>query len=325
MISLESIKITSNEANQRLDRFLRKYLKDETLSEIYKMVRKKAVRVNGAKVRENYRLSEGDVVEIYGGHERGISDSIKVSDKDFSNVYEDENILIVSKPPKLILHPDAAHKENTLVDQVLYYLYKSGQYDPEKEMTFTPAAVNRLDLNTGGIVMFAKNYKSLQDLSTMVRERYVGKHYICVVKGSLSGSGEIRGYLAKDHKTNIVKIYDTPSENAREIHTRYNAIKSLNGYSLLEIDLITGRSHQIRAHLSSIGHPILGDMKYGDEKENKYFKKAFGLENQLLYAYKVTFNKTTDSFKYLEGMSFKSDLPALYGNIIKTLFDYKMV
>lgn len=318
---MDSIEIGANEANQRLDRFLRKYLKDSSLSEIYKMLRKKTIRVNGKKAPENYRLAEGDTVEIHIDTKMEAPGLIKEAGRDFSIVYEDDNILIADKPVELILHPDARHRENTLVDQVLYYLYQSGQYNPEDEKTFRPAAVNRLDLNTGGLVLFAKNYKSLQDLNEIIREKLMAKYYICVVKGEVEEEFDIKAYLIKDEKNNKVSISRDNVEGSKEIHTIVKPLASSGLYSLLEINLITGRSHQIRGQLSALGHPIIGDMKYGDKKENRYFKYAFNLENQLLYAYKVYFNDAYGNLAYLKGRTITSPLPEKYTKIIAEKFD----
>lgn len=324
VMDLYTIDITANEADQRLDRFLRKYLSDVPLSDIYKMLRKKVIRVNGRKAAENYRLSEGDVVEVYLEPRVKSKIDIRKSDREFSIIYEDDNILAVDKPAELILHPDARHKENTLVDQVLYYLYESGDYDPGNETTFRPAAVNRLDVNTGGIVLFAKNYRSLQDLNEMIREHQIDKYYLCVVKGKMSEKMEIKAYLTKDYKNNIVSISEKNTGAGKEIHTIINPLESTEKYSLVEINLITGRSHQIRAQLAHIGRPIVGDIKYGDAEINRYFKNTYRLHNQFLHAYRIYFNETPANLKYLKELSFKSKLPPSYCAIIKDLFQYSV-
>ncbi|HBM80728.1 MAG TPA: RluA family pseudouridine synthase, partial [Clostridiaceae bacterium] len=192
---MEKIIITANEANQRLDRFLRKYLKNVPLSGIYEIIRKKRVKVNGKGKPSNYRLNEGDMVELFFEGKMDASDGIRKSGMDFTVLYEDGNIMAVDKPAGLITHPDKNHKDNTLTDQVLYYLYGKNEYSPENEITFRPAAVNRLDINTGGIVLFAKNYLSLQNLNMMIRERYINKYYLCIVKGILKGEQDIEAYL----------------------------------------------------------------------------------------------------------------------------------
>lgn len=318
------IDITANEANQRLDRFLRKYFKDVPLTEIYRMLRKKTVRVNGYGKKENYRLTIGDTVEIplEKSHDKK-ADKIIEAGKDFDIVYEDENLLITDKPPGLIIHPDINHKENTLTDQVLYYLYKSGRYIPEVEKTFAPSPVNRLDVNTGGLVLFAKNYDALQALSEMVRERYVSKYYICAVRGIMKDS-EIKSNLIKDTDKNIVVISDKKVEGSKEIHTKFKTLRTSGDYSLVEVELITGRSHQIRAQLADTGHPIIGDTKYGDKNVNEHFKRTYKLKGQFLYAYRLVFDKTTGSFGYLKNHEFNAKLPKTYLKILGDLFKYGM-
>lgn len=318
------IDITENEANQRVDRFLRKYLKSTTLSDIYMMLRKKAVSVNGLKIKENYRLKVDDVLEINIESEERHTKKIKEAGRDFSSIYEDENLLIVDKPPGLILHPDVNHNGDTLVDQVLYYLYETGSYNPENELTFTPASVNRLDVNTGGIVLFAKNYVSLRHLNEVVRERYLKKYYICVVKGLIAEDRDIEAYILKDTKLNTASIFQDEVENSKAIHTYVRPLKTSEKYTLVEVELITGRSHQIRAQLSNIGNPIIGDVKYGDKNINKHFKDLYNLNGQLLYAYRVYFDKTLGSLKYLEGQSFTSSMPDMYKTIIKSIFNISM-
>lgn len=320
----QNIIITANEAEQRLDRFLRKYLTNVSLSDIYKIIRKNRVKVNGKKVKENYRLIEGDSIEININNIESSKEKIDKIHTNFTIVYEDKNILLIDKDTGTFVHPDKTHKENTLISQVIYYLYKSGEYNPEEEITFRPAAVNRLDVNTGGIIIFAKNYISLKELNKLIRERRIEKKYISVVKGKMDKSGELKGYINKDEVNNISKISDNKEAKGKEICTKYKCLKSSGEYSLIEIELITGRSHQIRAHLSSINHPIIGDMKYGDRNVNNYFKKEFGIKNQLLYAYSICFDEIGGSLDYLSGKRFFSKLPIEYVNVIKKVFDYSI-
>lgn len=322
MMFLDRIRIGLNEAEQRLDRFLRKYLTDMPLSDIYRLIRTGEIRVNGRREKENYRVRVGDAVELRFEHQKDDHGRIKSAGRNFSIIYEDENILLADKPRGMIVHPDSRHIDNTLADQVLYYLYSSRSYDPRRETTFRPAAVNRLDVNTGGIVMFAKNYGALQSLSLMVRDRLVGKYYICVVKGEITADGDVRSYLRKDTFKNRAEVFGSMVEGGREIHTRFHPIKSLNGYTLLEVGLLTGRSHQIRAQLAKLGCPIIGDGKYGDPDENEYQRKLFNLSGQLLYAYKVTFDDTAGNLGYLKGRSFYGRVPDDYRRIIERLVEY---
>jgi 23S rRNA pseudouridine955/2504/2580 synthase len=315
------IKITSNEANQRLDRYLRKYLKDTSLSEIYRMIRRKDISVNERRVKENYRLIEGDALRLPGNRKDCGDTEVKKCSRDFAIIYEDDNVIIVDKPPGLILHPDEKHRENTLTDQVIFYLYETGQYMPGEERTFRPASANRLDVNTGGIVLFAKNYSSLQCLNEIIRNRFLEKHYICIVRGHFEGFRDIKAYICKDEWENISKISYEPMPGCREIHTGIKHMVSLNDYSLLEVNLFTGRSHQIRAQLSSIGYPIIGDGKYGDSETNSHFRSAYNLRSQFLYAYKVIFKGDLGMLDYLDQMEFSSKLPGSYRHIMEELFN----
>ncbi len=317
---MEKIIITANEANQRLDRFLRKYLKNVPLSGIYEIIRKKRVKVNGKGKPSNYRLNEGDMVELFFEGKMDASDGIRKSGMDFTVLYEDGNIMAVDKPAGLITHPDKNHKDNTLTDQVLYYLYGKNEYSPENEITFRPAAVNRLDINTGGIVLFAKNYLSLQNLNMMIRERYINKYYLCIVKGILKGEQDIEAYLLKDEKSNMVDVSPKKEKGGKYIHTYIKTIKTGDKFTLAQIGLITGRSHQIRAQLKEIGHPIIGDIKYGDETSNDYFKKNYGLHSQFLYAYKIVIERGCGNLDYLSGKEIYSKLPPDLNKITMDLF-----
>lgn len=321
---LHNIIIGENEAGQRLDRFLRKYLKHTPLSDIYKLIRKKEVRVNGKGARENMRLDTGDVIEFRYDFTPLEAPAVKMAGRDFSIVFEDENLLVVDKPPGLILHPDISHGEDTLVDQVIYYLYESGSFNPGDEKTFRPAAVNRLDLNTGGLVIFAKNNRSLQALNEMIRGRLVEKRYLSIVKGNFEGEREIKAYLIKDRDNNTVSISENFTDGAKEIHTKIVPIKSSNGYSLVEVELITGRSHQIRAQLAAMGHPIIGDVKYGDRMENKRFRESFGLSHQFLFAYKLQFLEGAEGLEYLKELKLKMHMDSNYRKIIKHMFDMSL-
>lgn len=325
-MEFHKIKIGENEAGQRCDRFLKKYLHNSSRGNIFKMLRKKIIRVNGKKTRENYLLQIGDIVEFrlnvdtlseLTGKKTTVNKDIVPN---FTVIYEDSNILIVNKPAGVIVHPDQKHHTNTLVDMAAKYLYDKGEYDPREEVTFSPASVNRLDLNTSGMVVFAKNYKSLQILNELMRKDKIQKLYLALVKGSLPGTGEIRGYLQKDPQTNKVSVSQlsqgTKKIKAREIVTRYKAIKSYPAYTLLEMELVTGRPHQIRAHLQSIKHPLAGDPKYGDSTWNDYLRKKYGLKRQFLHAHSLSFGECTGILKHLTGRTFNCALPGELKKII---------
>ncbi|MCT4619997.1 MAG: RluA family pseudouridine synthase [Marinisporobacter sp.] len=326
---MREINIGKNEENQRIDKFLRKYMAKASLSFIYKMIRKKNIKVNKKRTENQYILKEGDRIQLYLSEEtiEGFIEKkeIKKVEKSFEVIYEDKNILLVEKPQGLLVHEDLKENTNTLVNQAIKYLYDHKEYDPDVEKTFVPASVNRLDRNTSGIVMIGKNNETLQNLNEMIRQKnYVRKYYLTIVKGKLTGRKELKGYLMKDEKTNKVKISDSKKQGAKEIHTIYRMLQTNGQYTLIEVEIITGRTHQIRAHLSSIGHPLVGDFKYGNMKINQLFKKRFGLTHQFLHAYKISFEKCIRNLDYLKGKSFCSDLPQSLEKIKIDLFKPKL-
>ncbi|WP_129596126.1 RluA family pseudouridine synthase [Anaerophilus nitritogenes] len=319
---MRKIYIEKNEANQRIDKFLRKYINKASLSFIYKMIRKKNIKVNHKKVSNDYLLQEGDYIELFLSEETIKSfieqKQIHQVKRTFHIIYEDDNMIVVDKPQGLLVHEDHSQDKNTLINQVIKYLYDEKKYDPQKEKTFVPASVNRLDRNTSGIVIIGKSYQGLQSLNEMIREKdCIRKYYLTIVKGRVEHKKELKAYLVKDEKTNKVQIFSKKALNAKEIHTIYTPIEWNQEYSLLEVEIVTGRSHQIRAHLLSIGHPIIGDQKYGDLKTNKLFKN---LKSQFLHAYKIDFITCNKNLKYLEGKSFHSPLPEEFKKIKSRLF-----
>jgi 23S rRNA pseudouridine955/2504/2580 synthase len=280
---MRSIKITDNEKEQRLDRFLTKYLNNTTKTNIYKLIRKKRIKVNGKKTTEKYFLSLDDEVEIHL-HENAIDELMKeeiqlsAEDVDLDIVYEDEEILIVNKPVGLLTHPDKKEYKDTLATKVQLYLKHL------VTRTFKPASIQRLDKNTSGLVVFGKTYDALKKYNALMKEREIGKFYETVVHGQvLKESGEVKGYLVKDEERNKISISKNERPGSKFVHTKYRVIKSNNQFSYLEVELLTGRAHQIRGSLSYIGHPIVGDTKYGG-------KKVKGVTTQLLHAYKVVLN-----------------------------------
>lgn len=320
------IEIGTNEAGQRLDKFLRKLLKDVPLSKIFKALRKGDVRVNGKKQKENYTLQVDDIVEIkyiQSTKEKPEEKFIKVNASGMKITYEDANILIVEKWPNILVHPDEKGKEPSLTDYVLSYLNEKGDYLPENEVTFTPAPCNRLDRNTSGIVIFGKNFEALRNVNELIREGNVEKYYNALVKGKIK-DGLYKGYILKNEDANISKIYDEKVPNSKEIAMEVKTIQTNSAYSLLEIDLITGRSHQIRAHLSHLGAPIIGDNKYGDRKLNSFFANKFGLDCQFLYAYKIVFRATKDKLSYLNNKTITESLPPVFKKIKNDVFKFRI-
>ncbi|NLJ77990.1 MAG: RluA family pseudouridine synthase, partial [Tissierellia bacterium] len=219
-------------------------------------------------------------------------------------VYEDDNIILLNKPVGILSHSVDKDDGNNMVDSMIYYLYRRGDYNPVDERTFIPAICNRLDRNTSGIIIGAKNSQSLRAMNRAMRRGNIGRYYRTIVKGRMERDGIIEGYLIKDEGTNQVRVSDREMEGSQKIITRIYILGISSGYSLLGVELITGRTHQIRAHLSHIGYPIIGDMKYGDVDTNRYFVDRYGLENQLLHGYRIGFSELERPFDYLNGREF---------------------
>ncbi len=316
------IEIGTNEAGQRLDKFIRKWLKDVPLSAIYKSIRKGDIKINGKKAKEKQFLSEGDVVET-----REITSSAKkekferVDNSHIKITYEDENMVIVEKWPGVLVHSDKKGGSPTLTDFMLSYLFDKGDYIPEKEVTFTPAPCNRLDRNTSGVVIYGKNFESLKLLNEMIRERRIKKYYTSLVKGRIK-DGLYEAYISKDENENISMVYDTKKPNTKKIAMEVKTIQSCGTFSLIEIDLITGRSHQLRAHLAHLGNPIVGDGKYGEQKLNSFFINKYGLNYQFLYAYKLVFKDCPEKLEYLENKTITESLPPIFKKIKNDVFKF---
>ncbi len=306
---MTEITVTKNDAGQRADRFLSKAYPNLTLPLICKLMRKKRIKLNGARTEPNVKLSEGDVFRFYLSDELlskggGSDHDFRDCPSDINIVYEDENILLVDKPVGMVVHEDNDNSSDTLIDRIKCYLWKKGEYIPEQEQSFAPALCNRIDRNTGGIVIAAKNAESLRVLNQKIRDRELVKLYLCVVQGRPEkSSATLTAYLHKISEENRVVVSDRKTPENRTIKTKYRVLDSIGSQSLVEVDLLTGRTHQIRAHFAYIGHPLLGDGKYGSNKINK----QFGYNGQALYSYKLTFDFTTDGgcLQYLNGRAFE--------------------
>lgn len=306
---MTEITIQKNDAGQRADRFLAKAYPNLKPPLVCKLMRKKRIKLNGAKAEPNTILKEGDVLRFYLGEELLSKEPIKETadfrdiSAEISVVYEDENILLVDKPVGLVVHEDNDNTADTLINRVLSYLYRKGEYDPERENSFTPALVNRIDRNTSGIVIAAKNAESLRVLNQKVKDREVQKLYLCAVFGTPEPRSEtLTAYLKKLAEENKVLISDKPRPDYLTIKTKYRVLESRGELSLVEVDLLTGRTHQIRAHFAHIGHPLLGDGKYGEN----VFNKRYGAKFQALCSYKLKFAFATDAgcLEYLNGREF---------------------
>lgn len=321
------IEIGANEAGQRLDKFLRKLLKDVPLSAIFKALRKGDIRVNGKKQKEKYTLEINDVIEVRYIQSQKMTEKkenfVKVDPSGLKIAYEDSNMVVVEKWPGVLVHPDNNKKIPTLTDYVLSYLNEKGDYLPEKEITFTPAPCNRLDRNTSGLVVFGKNFEGLRELNEIIREGRVKKYYNALIKGRIK-DGIYKGYILKNEEANISRIYDKKVKDSKEISMEVKTIQSDGAFSFIEIDLITGRSHQIRAHLAHIGNPIIGDNKYGDKKLNSYFLNKYGLDYQFLYAYKLNFKNVDGKLEYLKNKIITVSLPPIFKKIKHDTFKIRL-
>jgi 23S rRNA pseudouridine955/2504/2580 synthase len=317
------IQITGNESGQRLDRFLRKYLKDFSLANIYKVIRKKYVTVDHNKVSASYLLHTGETVQInlkrLDNREPSFEKKEQFSAKPLEVVYEDSNVLIINKEIGLLSHPEKPGAGDTLIGRVWFYLDRQGDYKPGSSPTFTPSLCNRLDRNTGGIVMAAKNYDTLRKLNALMRSRHIGKFYLTIVKGEIPGRGEICNFIKKEQQTNISRILAEADPGVKPVRTNYKRLRNAAGYSLLEVELITGRSHQIRTQFAHLGHPLVGDQKYGDPVTNNFFRNKFQLNHQFLFAHEIEFREA-EGIDYLKGKRFSCGLPPYMEKIIKVLF-----
>lgn len=320
------IEIGINEAGQRIDKFARKWLSDVPLGAIFKGIRKGDLRVNGKKVKQNYFLEQGDVVEAkyITSNTKPKRKEEKFQDVDYTEMkitYEDENMLIAEKWPGILVHSDKKNGEATLTDYVLSYLYQKGEYIPEHEITFTPAPCNRLDRNTSGIVLYGKNYQSLKLLNEMIRERKIKKYYNALVKGKIK-EGYYEAYISKDQDNNLSQVFDTEKSNTKKIAMEVKVLDTVGSYSFLELHLITGRSHQLRAHLAYLKNPIIGDNKYGDKKLNSFFCNKYQLAFQFLYSYKLVFKDCPKELSYMENRTIIEAMPSIFKKIKKDVLKF---
>ena len=307
---MKEFTIGPNDAGQRLDRFLAKAVPLMPASLAQKYIRIKRIKCNGKRIERDTRLNAGDVLQLYINDEffdkpREDNAYLTVATPKLNIVYEDAHILLVDKRPGLAVHPhDGAEYGRTLIDHIQSYLYQKREWRPREENAFTPALCNRIDRNTGGIVIAAKTAEALRVLNQKIKDRELDKRYLAIVEGTPKPrEGSLKGYLFKDAKKNRVFVTDKAQAGSKSCQTNYKTIASQNGLSLVECELITGRTHQIRAQFAHTGHPLLGDGKYG--KLDKRFDRNY----QALYSYKLTFTFTTDAggLEYLNGRSFQVD------------------
>lgn len=316
---MQEFKITANEAGQRLDKFLGKLLSEAPKSFFYKMLRKKNITLNGKKATGQEKLNTGDLVKLFLSDETikkfsGKEHTVVQTGEKLDILYEDPHILLLNKPVGM-LSQKAKDTDVSAVEHLLGYLLITGQLTKEELKTFRPSVCNRLDRNTSGILVAGKSLLGLQEMSRFFKERSLFKYYLCLVAGEVTERTEIRGYLAKDEKKNRVQIFESERSGSTKIETEYRPLISNGKTTLLEVHLITGKTHQIRSHLAAIGHPIIGDYKYGDVTINDRYQNRYGLKSQLLHAYRLKMPETDGGLKYLSGKEFTAEVPRLFKRI----------
>ena len=306
---MRELTIGKNDAGQRLDRFVSKSLPLLPPALLQKYIRIKRIKVNGVRAQRDQRLQTGDVLQLYINDEffdQPKEDNLFLSlwKPSLDIVYEDENLMLRNKRPGLVVHADETEKVNTLINHIQAYLYQKREWNPRWENAFTPAICNRIDRNTGGIVIAAKNAETLRIINEKIRDREIDKRYLCITLGAPKPpEGEISCFLLKDEKKKQVAVYHRPVPGGKTAVTRYRTLERRGGLSLLEIELLTGRTHQIRATMADLGCPLLGDGKYGSGAKNR----QYGETRQALYSYQLTFDFPTDAgiLNYLKGRSFR--------------------
>lgn len=325
--TMREIIVGRDDNDQRVDRFLKKYLDKANSGFIYKMIRKKNIVLNGAKIKPEDMVYEGDVIKLFLSEEtieKFMSDrEHKVVETNLDIIYEDEHIIVINKPVGMLSHSiKAMGFEENVVDSMVSYLIERGEYVPRIQKTFTPSISNRLDRNTSGIIIGAKSYEALKGINASMRERKISKYYLTIVGGKVSGHFTSTAQLNKNENRNRVQI-NSNAEDEKEIITVVNSLKANNSYSYLEIELITGRTHQIRAHLAHLGNPVIGDRKYGNPRTNDTLRRKYGLRDQLLHSNRMVLDGLEGDLEYLNGKEFIADLPEQFMKIKKELIDGK--
>lgn len=322
---MKKIIIDKSETNQRIDKYLKKLLINANPNFIYKMLRNKDIKINGKKVNNNYILQENDILEMFLYEDKFQELSKKQTIIDlpitFEVLYEDKNILIVNKPVGLLVHEDKNEQVNTLANQVLTYLYQKGEYKTDQDNTFVPGPIHRLDRNTSGIVIFGKNLQATQELNEMIKNHHaIEKEYLTITKGKITKVEHLVGYVKKINDEARMMFVKKDDPTGLKIETIISPVQTNEYYSLVKVKLITGRMHQIRIHLASINHPIIGDRKYGDFKLNKVLQRKYMLSNQLLHAYKIKFLHQQGQLSYLNGLEVICPLTKKFKDIKNNIF-----
>lgn len=316
---MKEYRIPQNDAGMRLDKFCARVLKNAPYSFIFKMLRKKNITLNGKKAKGNELLQPEDLVVFYLSDEtiasfgRETADALSWENDPYEPevVFENEQLLIVNKPDGM-LSQKAGANDRSMNEYCIRYLTKNGSYNPSDPAAFKPAVCNRLDRNTSGLMLIAKTHAAASMLAKALRDRSMDKYYACIVKGTIREAFVLNGYLKKDESTNTVTIVPDAT-GADRIETAFEPLSDQNGLTLLNVKLVTGKSHQIRAHLASIGHPILGDPKYGDSR----FNREYGCKHQLLHAYRIKMPVLTDALSDLSGREFEISFPKEFSKYMR--------
>lgn len=320
---MQIVTVHENEAGQRLDKLLAKYLKLAPKSFLYKMMRKKNITLNQKRCEGSERLKEGDEIRLFlseetigkfSGDEMGVKKEQEPFHLDV--LYEDSHVLIINKPSGM-LSQKAKDSDYSLVEAVIQYLLDGNQITTEQLRTFRPSVCNRLDRNTSGLVAAGKSLAGLQMLSGLFKDRSIHKYYQCIVAGTIKEKKRIDGFLKKDEAANQVTVYPEKVGDSLPIQTEYVPLAYNDSFTLLSVALLTGRTHQIRAHLASIGHPIVGDYKYGMEAVNAQARKQYGVKSQLLHSWKLEFPKLSAPFIQVSGRTIIAPLPAEFLRVLE--------
>lgn len=318
---MRELTITDREARQRLDKYLLRYLKNTGTGFIYRMMRKKNITLNGKKTKGNELLQEGDVIRLFFSEEtisklQGESTQEKYPvSEDFRVIYEDNEILAINKPCGML--SQKAKKEDISANEYLLgYLISSGQMSALDFLRYRPGICNRLDRNTSGLILAAKTLPAAQQLSVLIQSHNLEKYYLTIVNGVLKTPKEVKAYLQKDEKCNKVRVEQNPFKGGERIETAYEPLASNGKETLLKVQLITGRTHQIRSHLAYLGYPVIGDTKYGKKEVNDYYRKTYGLKHQLLHAWCIRFPELKGTLSGLSGTQFEAPLPELFTRIL---------